>query len=62
MQSAKELQIKNINKFFTTIIGPLLNIHKNQIKTINAISNVVITHPADNKIPEAKPIISLQQK
>ncbi len=29
---------------------------------LNTLSNVVITHPAGNKIPEAKSLISLQQK
>ena len=62
MKKAEELGIKNVNRFFTTIIWPLLNTHKLQNTVINSLSNVVITHPTGNIIPEAKPLISLQQK
>ena len=62
MRKAEELWIKDVNRFFTTIIGPLLNTHKLQNMTINSLSNVVITHPAGNQIQELKPLISLQQK
>ena len=62
MKKAEELWVKDVNKYFTTIIWPLLNVHSLQNITLNTLSNVVITHPAWNKIPEAKPLISLQQK
>ena len=62
MKKAEELWVKNVNQHFTTIIGPLLNVHSLQNITLNTLSNVVITHPAWNKIPEAKPLISIQQK
>ncbi len=62
MRKAEELWIKNVNRFFTTVIGPLLNTHKLQNMTINSLSNVIITHPAGNQIQELKPLISLQQK
>ena len=62
MKKAEELWVKDVNKYFTTIIWPLLNVHSVQNTILNTLSNVVITHPAGNKIPEAKPLISLQQK
>ena len=62
MKKAEDLWIKDVNKYFTTIIWPLLNVHSLQNITLNTLSNVVITHPAGNKIPEAKPLINLQQK
>ena len=62
MKKAEELGIKDVNHYFTTIIWPLLNVHQVQNTTLNTLSNVVITHPAGNNIPEAKPLISLQQK
>lgn len=62
MKKAEECWMEPMNKYFTTVIGPLLNVHRSQNMTINSLSNVVTTHPAWNKIPEAKPIISLQQK
>lgn len=62
MKKAEELWVKDVNKYFTTIIWPLLNVHSVQNTIINTLSNVVITHPAGNKIPEAKPLVNLQQK
>lgn len=62
MKKAEELWVKDVNKYFTTIIWPLLNVHSIQNTIINTLSNVVITHPSGNKIPEAKPLINLQQK
>ena len=62
MKKAEKLWVKDVNKYFTTIIWPLLNVHSVQNTIINTLSNVVITHPAGNKIPEAKPLVNLQQK
>lgn len=61
MQIAHNIWIENVNEYFTTIIGPLLATHKKQNTALNSISNILVTHPADNKIPWAKRITNHQQ-
>lgn len=61
MQVAHELWIKNVNEYFTTMIWPLIATHKKQSTVLNSLSSVLVTHPADNKIPWAKSIASHQQ-
>lgn len=62
MQVANEMWIENVNQYFTTIIWPLLATHKKQNALLNSISNILITHPADNKIQWAKKLLNHQQR
>ena len=61
MQVAYNLWIKNVNEYFTTMIGPLIATHKKQIALINSLSNILVTHPAGKEIPWAKNIKIYQQ-
>lgn len=58
---AKKLGMKNINKHIYTIIGPLLDTHKWQRRSINALSNTIITQPADNNPEELKEVYKEQR-
>lgn len=62
MQVAHELWIKNVNEYFTTMVWPLIATHKKQSTMLNSLSSVLVTHPADNKVPWAKSIYSHQQR
>lgn len=62
MQVAHELWIKNVNEYFTTMVWPLIATHRKQSTLLNSLSSVLVTHPADNKIPWAKSIANHQQR
>ena len=62
MQVAHEMGMENINEHFTTIIWPLLATHKWQNALLNSLSSILVTHPADNRIPWAKRISNHQQQ
>lgn len=62
MQVAHEMWIENVNEHFTTIIWPLLATHRWQNALLNSLSSILVTHPADNKIPWAKRISNHQQR
>lgn len=62
MQVAHEMNMENINEYFTTVIWPLLATHKKQNALLNSLSSILVTHPADNKIPSAKTIYRHQQQ
>ena len=62
MQVAHEMNMENINEYFTTIIWPLLATHKKQNALLNSLSSILVTHPADNRIPSAKTISRHQQQ
>ncbi|MDR0369212.1 MAG: hypothetical protein LBH96_01400 [Candidatus Peribacteria bacterium] len=61
MMVAQKLGIKNVNKYMYTIIGPLLDTHKWQRRSINALSNTIITQPADNNPEELKEVYKEQR-
>jgi len=62
MQVAHEMNMENINEHFTTIIWPLLATHRKQNALLNSLSSILVTHPADNRIPWAKRISNHQQQ
>lgn len=62
MQVAHKIGMENINEHFTTIIWPLLATHKWQNALLNSLSSILVTHPADNRIPWAKRISNHQQQ
>lgn len=62
MQVAHKMNMENINEYFTTIIWPLLATHKKQNALLNSLSSILVTHPADNRIPWAKTISRHQQQ
>ena len=57
----KSFDIETINKYFTTVIWPLIAINKKQKRTLNMLSNISVTHPASNKIPGASRITQIIQ-
>ena len=62
MKVAKEMGIENVNKYFTTMIWPLLATHRRQKIFLNSLSNILITHPVGNRILTAKRIMLIYQQ